>query len=85
MAPKSHTQTHAPLGAREVKILRRFNNVIKLPVTQIAKAVDHNKSTVYGAFDKKWWPVKRGLKEVFLKVTKDWRARETTRRQLQDN
>ena len=85
MAPKSHTQTHVSLGAREVKIIRRLNNVIKLPVPQIAKAVDRNKSTVYGAFDKKWRPMKRGRKEVLSKVTKDWRARETTRRQLQDN
>ena len=85
MAPKSHTQTHVPSGAREVKIIRRLNHVIRLPVPRIAKAIDRNKSTVYGAFDKKWRPLKRGRKEILSKVTKDWRTRETTRRQLQDN
>ena len=92
MAPKSHTQTHVPLGARQVEIIRRLSNVTQLPVTQIAKAVDRNKSTIYAAFDKKWWPVKRGRKKVFLKVTKDyWLARQlednykTIRRQLEDN
>ena len=68
MAPKSHTETRVPLGAREVKIIRRLNNIIKLPVTQIAKAVERNKSTVYGALDKKWRLVKRGRKEVLSKV-----------------
>ena len=85
MGPKSHIQTHVPLGAREVKIICRLNNVINLPVTQIAKAVDRNKSTVHAAFDTKWWPMKRGRKEVLSKETKHGRARETTRRQLEDN
>ena len=36
-----------PLAAREVHIIRRLKNIVKLPVTKIAIAVGRNKSAVY--------------------------------------
>ena len=36
-----------PLAAREVHIIRRLKNIVKLPVTKIAIAVGRDKSTVY--------------------------------------
>ena len=53
-----------PLAAREVHIIRRLKNIVKLPVTKIAIAVGRNKSTVYSALDKKWKASKRGRPEL---------------------
>ena len=39
----------APLLKREVDIIRRLKNVVKLPITKIALAVNRNKSLVYSA------------------------------------
>ena len=58
---------HEPLGAREVTIIRRLKQVIKLPVTKIATAVNRNKSTIYDALDKNWRHGKRGRKEWKLR------------------
>lgn len=61
--PKSKPQ-RVPLGAREVTIIRRLKDVVKLPVTKIALAVDRNKTTVYEALDKKWKGLKRGRRDL---------------------
>jgi hypothetical protein len=53
-----------PLGAREVAIIRRIKDVLKVPITQIAKVVDRNKTQVYRALDKSWKSHKRGRREV---------------------
>ena len=52
MAAKLPKQSRAPLGAREVQFIRRPKTVMKLPVAQIAQAVDCNKTTVYDALAK---------------------------------
>jgi len=57
-----------PLGAREVTIIRRLKQVIKLPVTKIATAVDRNKSTIYDALDENWRHGKRGRKDLLTRV-----------------
>ena len=56
-----------PLAAREVHIIRRLKNIVKLPVTKIAIAVGRNKSTVYSALSKKWKASKRGRPELLTK------------------
>ena len=66
-----------PLQAREVAIIRRLHQVIGLPVTQIASAVDRNKSTVYGALDTNWTSEKRGRKELLTKVDVNLLVRTT--------
>ena len=66
MAPKL-PKRRAPLQLGEVRIIRRLKTIIKLPVTQIAKAVDRNKSTVYEALDKTWTHRKRGRPELLTK------------------
>ena len=59
---------HEPLGAREVTIIGRLKQVIKLPATKIATAVDRNKSTIYDALDKNWRHGKRGRKDLLTRV-----------------
>jgi len=51
-----------PLGAREVAIIRRLRQVMKLPVPRIASAVDSNRSAIYDALHKNRRHGKRGRK-----------------------
>ena len=64
---KSVKDRREPLLKREVVIIRRLKNVVKLPVTKIALAVNRNKTTVYTALDKKWKTVKRGRPDLLTK------------------
>ena len=54
MKAKAAKDRRVPLTSREVVIIRRLKNVVKLPVTKIALAVERNKTTVYKALEKKW-------------------------------
>ena len=45
--------TRKPVHEREVEIIKRLKNVIKLPVTKIALAVGRHKKTVYSCLQKK--------------------------------
>ena len=53
MKAKVAKDRRVPLTSREVAIIRRLKNVVKLPVTKIALAVERNKTTVYKALEKK--------------------------------
>ena len=52
--------TRKPLEQREVTIIRRMHATLKMPVTQIAKATDRHKKTIYSALAKKWSQQRRG-------------------------
>ena len=49
-----------PLGLREAQIIRRMKNVLKLPATKIALAVNRHKKSVYKALEASFIPAKRG-------------------------
>ena len=49
-----------PLAAREVTIVRRMKKLLQMRVTDIATAVDRNKSSVYKALSPSWVAQKRG-------------------------
>ena len=57
-------QRRVPLTTREVHIIRRLKNVLKLEVTKIALAVGRNKTTVYEALDKNWKALKKGRPDL---------------------
>ena len=61
-----------PLLPREVVIIRRLQKIVHLPPSQIAKAVDRDRSTVYKALDRKWAHAKRGRPQALSRkdVTK---------------
>ena len=57
---KSVQKLRKPLGIREVEIIRRLKEKLKLPITKIALAVGRDKTTVYKALRRKFKPQKRG-------------------------
>ena len=59
MVAKPKHQQRVPLAAREVHIIRRLKNVVKLPVTKIALATERNKTTIYEALNTPWRVITR--------------------------
>ena len=74
---KTFVVRRAPLLKREVDIIRRLKNVVKLPITKIALAVNRNKSTVYSALDKTWTTSKRGRPDLLSKAQVNLLVRTT--------
>ena len=56
-----------PLQRREVTIIRRMKKVLKMPVTQIAIAVERHKSSIYKALDPAWRETPRGRPQKLTK------------------
>ena len=56
-----------PLGQREVEIIRRFKEVIKLPVAKIASAVGRHKKTIYTVLRPSYKSQERGRREILTK------------------
>ena len=56
-----------PLQRREVTIIRRMKKVLKMPVTQIAIAVERRKSSIYKALVPAWRETPRGRPQKLTK------------------
>ena len=54
------------VGAREVEIIRRLKQVLKLPVTKIATGVGRHKKTIYIVLQPSFKPQKRGRRDLDL-------------------
>ena len=71
------------LLAREVSIIRRMRQKLRLTVGEIALATDRNKSTIYKALDKSWKETKRGRPETLSKADTDKLVQVLTQMQKQ--
>lgn len=71
-----------PMAQREVDIIRCLKRVIKMPVADISRAVDRNKSSVYKVLRKTWKAQKRG-RPASLSYTEVSRLVKTTRQMVE--